>query len=80
MAELPGGTGLYMDTAFSSGSVPPPCAKQSIAAFGADHVLFGSDNPWSATGRELAFVRSLGLSEEETELILGKNAERLLGL
>ena len=49
-------------------------------AFGADHVLFGSDNPWSATGRELAFVRSLGLSEEETELILGKNAERLLGL
>ena len=78
--ELLGGTGIYIDTAFSSGSVPPPWAKESIAAFGADHVLFGSDNPWSATGRELAFVRSLGLSEEETELILGKNAERLLGL
>ena len=79
-AELLGGTGIYIDTAFSSGSVPPPWAKESIAAFGADHVLFGSDNPWSATGRELAFVRSLGLPEEETELILGKNAERLLGL
>ena len=78
--ELLGGTGIYIDTAFSSGSVPPPWAKESIAAFGADHVLFGSDNPWSATGRELAFVRSLGLPEEETELILGKNAERLLGL
>ena len=60
--------------------MPPPWAKESIAAFGADHVLFGSDNPWSATGRELAFVRLLGLSEEETELILGKNDERLLGL
>ena len=79
-AELLGGTGIYIDTAFSSGSAPPPWAKESIAAFGADHVLFGSDNPWSATGRELAFVRSLGLSEEETELILGRNAERLLGL
>ena len=79
-AELLGGTGIYIDTAFSSGSVPPPWAKESVEAFGAEHVLFGSDNPWSPTGRELAFVRSIGLKEEETELILGQNAARLLGL
>ena len=49
-AELLGGTGIYIDTAFSSGSVPPPWAKESIAAFGADHVLFGSgaSSPLSA--------------------------------
>lgn len=79
-AELLGGTGIYIDTAFSSGSVPPPWAKESVEAFGAEHVLFGSDNPWSPTVRELAFVRSIGLKEEETELILGQNAARLLGL
>lgn len=79
-AELLGGTGIYIDTAFSSGSVPPPWAKESVEAFGAEHVLFGSDNPWSPTGRELAFVRSIGFKEEETELILGQNAARLLGL
>ena len=79
-AELLGGTGIYIDTAFSSGSVPPPWAKESVEAFGTEHVLFGSDNPWSPTGRELAFVRSIGLKEEETELILGQNAARLLGL
>ena len=79
-AELLGGTGIYIDSAFSSGSMPPPWARESIDAFGADHVLFGSDNPWSATGREAAFIRSLGLSEEKTELILGGNAQRLLGL
>lgn len=54
---------------------PDPLAKKAMPM-----LALRSGNPWSATGRELAFVRSLGLSEEETELILGKNAERLLGL
>ena len=34
--------------------------------------------PWSDTGNEIRFVKSLGLPPEETEAILGENACRLL--
>lgn len=46
-----------------------------------DHsrVLFATDTPWSEPAAEIAFVRSLALSEEETEGILHGNAERLIG-
>lgn len=79
-AEKLGGTGIYIDTAFSSCSLPPAWAKESIEAFGVKNVLFGSDNPWSSTEREAGYIHSLGLTDKETELILGGNAERLLGL
>lgn len=42
-------------------------------------VLFATDTPWSDPAAEIAFVRSLALSEEETEGILHGNAERLIG-
>lgn len=34
--------------------------------------------PWSATGHEIRFVKSLSLLPEETDAILGGNACRLL--
>lgn len=41
-------------------------------------VLFATDTPWSDPAAEIAFVRSLGLSEEITNGILGENAQRLV--
>ena len=41
-------------------------------------VLFATDTPWSDPAAEIDFVRSLGLSEEITEGILGGNAQRLI--
>ena len=41
-------------------------------------ILFATDTPWSDPAAEIAFVRSLALSEEETEGILHGNAEALL--
>ncbi len=41
-------------------------------------VLFATDTPWSDPAAEIAFVRSLGLSEEITDGILGGNAQRLV--
>ncbi|MBQ4111793.1 MAG: amidohydrolase family protein, partial [Clostridia bacterium] len=41
-------------------------------------VLFATDTPWSDPAAEIAFVRSLGLSEEITDGILGGNAQRLI--
>lgn len=41
-------------------------------------VLFATDTPWSDPAAEIAFVRSLGLSEEITDGILGGNAQALV--
>lgn len=43
-----------------------------------NRILFATDTPWSDPAAEIAFVRSLGLSEEDTERILYMNAETLL--
>ena len=51
----------------------------AIRFFGADRVLFGTDFPMWDPGRELRHVMSLGLTENELEKILHRNAEELLG-
>ncbi len=51
-----------------------------IREVGAHRVLMGSDYPWYDLGRTVSLVRELPLlSQEEKELILGRNAERFLG-
>ncbi len=74
------GTKVYLDTAFSSGKMPPNYAKELIKAHGADKVLLGSDMPWSDTLDEVRFVQSLDLSAEDEEKILSNNAKRLLNI
>lgn len=74
------GTQVYLDTAFSSGKMPPDYAKELIKAHGADKVLLGSDMPWSDTLDEVRFVQSLDLSAEDEEKILSNNAKRLLNI
>ena len=52
-----------------------------IKSHGADKILFATDSPWNDQKAYIERVRSLdGLSDVEKELILGKNAERLLKL
>lgn len=52
-----------------------------IKNHGADRVLFATDSPWNDPKAYIDRVRSLnGLTDNEKELILGKNAERLLKL
>ena len=43
-----------------------------------NRILFATDTPWSDPAAEIAFVRSLGRSKEDTERILYKTAENLL--
>ncbi|MBQ9196015.1 MAG: amidohydrolase [Clostridia bacterium] len=54
----------------------------AVKTLGADHILFGSSFPvrpvWLLEGAD--FVRNLDISEEEKELILHGNAERLYHL
>lgn len=52
----------------------------AIRFFGADRVLFGTDFPMWDPGEELRNIRGLGLTEDELEKVLHRNAEALLGL
>ena len=54
--------------------------REAIRFFGADRVLFGTDFPMWDPGKELIHIRNLGLTEDELEKVLHKNAEEVLGL
>ena len=49
-----------------------------VRKFGADRVLFGSDNPWDGQKEAVNKVKNSGLNTEELEKIFCKNACRLL--
>lgn len=74
------GRDIYVDTSSTMYRVSPEHINKLINSYGADHVLFGSDYPmWNAKD-ELEYLNRLSLSDEERELILHENAERILGL
>jgi hypothetical protein len=68
---------LYLET---SAMPYPGKIAEAVRRVGAERVLFGSDGPGCNPGLEVEKVRMLGLPPEEEALVLGGNAERLLGL
>lgn len=94
--ELLADTQVYLDTAFTLGSMTPngdgyygPADLKRmeeeqflcmVREFGADRVLFGTDSPWDGQAEALAQFRALPLTQAEQTAILGGNAQRLLGL
>lgn len=77
---LIGREGLYVDTSSSIRFMQPDEAAAIIRAHGTDRVLFGTDYPLSLHKQELEVFDRLGLTDEENEQILWKNAYRLLKL
>ena len=87
-------TSVYLDTAFSTGQMTPSGDHywseedlnmlgqeefvRMVRAFGADRILFGTDNPWADQAAGLAYIRDLPLTAQEKEKILGGNAHKLL--
>lgn len=69
---------LYLDTAYSHGKVVIPLARALVEAHGPEHILFGSDVPWSPIEDELRFLETLELPEGAMRAILYENAHRLL--
>ena len=51
-----------------------------VRAFGSERVLFGTDSPWASQSDCVKAVTSLGLSNDEKEGILHRNALKLLGV
>lgn len=72
------GRDIYFDTSYCHAVLPKPWARRLIRDHGADHILFGSDYPWSDPGLEASFVKGLDLSPEEENAIFEGNARRLL--
>ncbi len=86
-------TKVYLDTAFSLGVITPIDDHYSteelqmlseerfcaiVRTFGAERILFGTDSPWGDQAESLKAIQDLPLNAQEKELILGKNAERIL--
>jgi predicted TIM-barrel fold metal-dependent hydrolase len=71
---------VYFDTAASPFLYQPRIYSLVSELVGADRVLFGSDYPLIPQGRLLQEINSAALAEEEKDLILSGNAQRLLKL
>ena len=68
----------------------PDAFVHLVRAVGADHVIFGSDSPWSDQKAALDWIRDcekggrhglsddVALSADDVRLILGENAKKLL--
>ncbi len=74
------GEPMYMDTAYSMGHISEEHFVTLVRAHGAERILFATDCPWGNPKRDAETFLSMPLRAEEQELILHKNAERLLGL
>jgi hypothetical protein len=73
-------TNVFFDTAASPLLYTPQVYEQVIQLVGAERILFGSDYPLLAPGRQLKEIKALDLPEEIESLILSGNARRLLGI
>lgn len=74
------GRNVYFDTSSTLFKLDIQKANEMIKAHGVEKMLFGTDYPMWQHKEELQRFLKLDLTEEERELILWKNAARLLNL
>lgn len=77
------GTSVYLDTSLAAlrrarNAATGQLCAEILRAHDPKRLLFATDTPWSDPAAEIAFVRSAGLSDEETEQVFHGNAEALL--
>ncbi|MBQ4109196.1 MAG: amidohydrolase [Clostridia bacterium] len=73
-------TDVYFDTSFVLKSIPKNDLLTIINGHGVDKILFASDSPWSDVAGDARIIKSLGLTQEDEEKILYKNAKALLSI
>ena len=94
--EILSGTGIFIDTSFSTGKIVPrsDCTWQAedlkllnaaqfmdfVKIFGADKILFGTDSPWTSARTSIEFIKNTPLSDADKDKILGLNAKKILEL
>ena len=70
----------WFDTSSSLGFITREHALRVIHSYDTDRLMFGTDYPMWRPKEELERFMGLGLTDEENEKILEKNARRLLGI
>jgi hypothetical protein len=73
-------TGVWYDTAATPYLYRKKIFPVAAQLVGADRILFASDYGLLRQRRVIEHIRQSGLSEEDIALVLGGNAQRLLGL
>jgi predicted TIM-barrel fold metal-dependent hydrolase len=74
------GQDIYFDTSSTLEWLPLDKANKMIRAHGVEKFLFASDFPMWDHEEELERFNRLDLTDEEREMILHKNAEKLLNI
>jgi len=77
---LSGCANVYTDTSLTLGEVGDEEFVRLLGQFDEDRVLFGSGSPWADQKEMVDRTLRLNISDRLKEKMMGKNAERLLGL
>lgn len=68
---------IYLQT---TGMFKLEVIRGAVETLGAERIIMGSDSPYISMEREIGKIRSLNISPEEKELIMGENMRALLRL
>lgn len=76
------GLPVHLDTSWPPGlaTLAPDRVKAVIEKHGPERIVFASDWPMADPGAEIETIRSLGLTDDDTDAVLGGNLARLLGI
>lgn len=72
------GKKVILDMAFIEDYMEREQFCRIVEMHGADRIVFATDSPWTGQKRAISWLRECSLPEETEEMILWKNARRLL--
>lgn len=78
--ELSSLDNLYVDSSSSFGLIGRRHMRELVRMWGAERVMFGTDYPMWDPSSEVNDMLGCGLSDDELEKVLWKNAERFSGV
>jgi uncharacterized protein len=80
--EMLSGADVILETSWppTLTTLAPDRVRRLIRNHGAERIVFGSDWPMTDPGAEIAAIHALGLTDDETRMVLGTNLARLLQL
>ncbi len=80
--EMLAGADVVLETSWppSLATLRPERVAALIRKHGAERIVFGSDWPMTSPGDEIRAIERLGLTDDETKLVLGGTIARLLGV
>lgn len=71
---------LYVDCSSSMPCISKATAKEIVERYGAQRIMFGTDYPMWSPHDEIENLLSLGLTEEQNQMIFSGTAKKLFGI